>query len=165
VHTTPCCWPRPNRRDPGLAVLGCAVRSGCIIVTLDVLQLAGILSSVESDAQQLPPPGSRSSCSGSSKSSGSSTTSSQEHSQERFRLLQKHVASAGQAWLATMGLTDSIEAGTEMTVQVGGGWAVDAWTCLQRGSRQGALQLKSAEGRRQGAGQLISFRQVQAEHG
>jgi len=131
----------PNRRDPGLAVLGCAVRSGCIIVTLDVLQLAGILSSVESDAQQLPQPrGDRCNMRSSKKSSGSSsTTSSQEHSQERFRLLQKHVAFAGQAWLATMGLTDSIKAGTKMTVQVSS-WAVGAWTCLLQARRDQGME-------------------------
>jgi hypothetical protein len=42
----------PLLRDPSLLVRSAAVREGCIVVTLDVMQLAGILSDVQQQQQQ-----------------------------------------------------------------------------------------------------------------
>jgi hypothetical protein len=42
----------PLLRDPSLLVRSSAVREGCIVVTLDVMQLAGILSSVQQQQER-----------------------------------------------------------------------------------------------------------------
>eukprot|EP00200_Dunaliella_tertiolecta_P012283 CAMPEP_0202376294 /NCGR_PEP_ID=MMETSP1127-20130417/6812_1 /ASSEMBLY_ACC=CAM_ASM_000462 /TAXON_ID=3047 /ORGANISM="Dunaliella tertiolecta, Strain CCMP1320" /LENGTH=1185 /DNA_ID=CAMNT_0048974037 /DNA_START=327 /DNA_END=3881 /DNA_ORIENTATION=+ len=97
-----------QQRGPSFGVRSSAVRQGCILVTLDVQQLAGILSSVRQQRQQQR------------GNEGSEPPVEVEELEEQdcFRILQEHVAAAGQEWLHAVGLESSLQQGTLMSVQV-----------------------------------------------
>uniref|UniRef100_A0A7S3QV17 Uncharacterized protein n=1 Tax=Dunaliella tertiolecta TaxID=3047 RepID=A0A7S3QV17_DUNTE len=101
-------------KDPSLLVRRSAMREGCILVTLDVMQMAGILSVMQQETHLQE-------C---RLGKGMHTSVKEEAScagapnDECFRRLQEHVAAAGQQWLRTVGLESVLEDGTMMSVQV-----------------------------------------------